>query len=404
MASELYAARSDFANFGSSLASIQQNAMDDQISNNAALQNYSNVSAQLKASIPSSFGDIAFGAYELLGQGKDLISRFSKVKDAVAAAPDALKAALVKGGNKLGARVEQAKTLATETGAELQSTAGELASKATDITQRGVTTATGAVSEVKAAATGAASEVQAAATGAASEVQAAAEGGAREVQAAAAGAEIPKFKLPENVKKPTSFGLADTTQPENIRQQAIRLIDPEQAEIAASAYLKPSEGIANLQAEGGAALTNVLGSSQEAVTRVAAAGQETAANLVGAGQKAASTVATTLESTVAKGGALANEAVTAGAQAGSKVASTLQGAGGAAVDIAKGAAADVAETAVEASATLLPVIGEVAAVALGGVQLYEGFKDLFDHPSAAKPVTVPLPSVASIAQGFQSGI
>ena len=118
MASELFAARSDFSNFGSSLAAIQQNATDDQISNNSALQNYGNVSAQLQASIPSSFGDIAFGAYELLGQGKDLLSRISAVKDAVAAAPDAIKAALVKGGNNLGARVDQATELATNTANE----------------------------------------------------------------------------------------------------------------------------------------------------------------------------------------------------------------------------------------------------------------------------------------------
>ena len=347
--------------------------MDDKIANNAALQNYGNVSAQLKASIPSSFGDIAFGAYELLGQGKDLIARFSKVKDAVTAAPDALKAALVKGGNKLGARIEQAKTLVAETGAELKTTAEGL-----------ITTGASTVDKLNAVATGAAGEIKAAAEGGVSEIKAAAEGGVPE---------IPKFRLPENVKKPTSLGLADTTQPENIRQEAIRAIDPEQAEIVANAYVKPVETIQSLQAEGGNVLKTALGGAQEGAARA-----------VGAGQEAASTVATTLESTVAKGGALANEAVTAGTEAGSKVASTLQGAASTAGDIVKAGVADVAETAVEASSALLPVIGEVTAVALGGVQLYEGFKDLFDHPSAAKPVTVPLPSVANIGQGFQSGI
>jgi hypothetical protein len=154
MASELFAARSDFASLGSSLASVQQNAMADQISNNAAIQNYGNVSAQLKASIPSSFGDIAFGAYELLGQGKDLLGRISKVKDAVAAAPDALKAALVKGGNKLGARGDELKSLVSETTDTLKTTGDALKTAATGGAEQLQTLATGGLSELRTAATG----------------------------------------------------------------------------------------------------------------------------------------------------------------------------------------------------------------------------------------------------------
>ena len=74
----------------------------------------------------------------------------------------------------------------------------------------------------------------------------------------------------------------------------------------------------------------------------------------------------------------------------------------AALDVAKGAATDVTESLVEASSAVIPVVGEVAGIALAGYQIYEGFKDLFTHPSAPTPVAVP--TVANISQSFQSGI
>jgi hypothetical protein len=384
MASELFAARSDFASLGSSLASVQQNAMADQISNNAAIQNYNNVSAQLKASIPSGFGDIAFGAYELLGQGKDLVGRLSKVKDAVAAAPDALKAALVKGGNKLGARGGELKSLVSDTTDTLKTTGDAL----------------------KTAATGGAEQLQTLATGGLSELRTAATGGLENVMASGrttletvpdiAPTEVP-FSLPLATKRPTGSSFADTLQPENIIQSSMREIDPEMTPVADLGYLKTPEDISSmvsgLQSEGGAALTNILGVPEQIGGRIA-----------GAGQEVATTLASTAASTAAKGGAVVTDLASAGTGAATKAASTLQEAGGAAADIVKGAAGDVAETAIEASSTLLPVVGEVTAVALGAYQLYEGFKDLFSHPSAAAPVTVAMPTVANIGQGFQSGI
>jgi hypothetical protein len=74
----------------------------------------------------------------------------------------------------------------------------------------------------------------------------------------------------------------------------------------------------------------------------------------------------------------------------------------AALDVAKGAATDVTESLAEASTAVIPVVGEVAGIALAGYQIYEGFKDLFTHPSAPTPVAVP--TVANISQSFQSGI
>jgi hypothetical protein len=75
---------------------------------------------------------------------------------------------------------------------------------------------------------------------------------------------------------------------------------------------------------------------------------------------------------------------------------------GAAVNVAKGAASDVAESVAEASSAVIPIVGEVAGIGLAGYQIYEGFKDLFTHPSAPTPISVP--TVANISQGFQSGV
>ena len=560
MASELFAARSDFSNFGSSLAAIQQNATDDQISNNAALQNYSNISAQLQASIPSSFGDIAFGAFELLGQGKELFSRISAVKNAVAAAPDAIKAALVKGGNNLGARVKEAETLATDTTTELRTTGTELLNTANDITNRGVeviggaatelqTTVNTAANETRAAVTGAANQATEVVTGAANTIQETintaateltANTAAQELQSTArnaitnAGTELQSSAsnaassaasgfspftpysraelrsaaggvqpetivpdIPEALETPLTQTISRTTisntlsaarnpqqllldsDPENLGgvgrgflysrgglepnvftgasytapvrvlptmpEARVALPDVEMSEFArpvppattlrqtdAPSFLRgdvagaPEDTIQpviqNLQAQGGVALevaqqgaqraavvaqnaaTEVVGGGQRAANEVVNLGQRAASEVVNNGQRAANEVVDTLAQTSARTGALADEALVAGGGAAQKVVDTITNAATSGSKILTGATADVAETAAEIGSTILPVIGEVTAIALGGYQIYEGFKDLFDHPSAAKPVTVAVPTVANIGQGFQSGI
>ena len=577
MASELFAARSDFSNFGSSLAAIQQNATDDQISNNAALQNYSNISAQLQASIPSSFGDIAFGAFELLGQGKELFSRISAVKNAVAAAPDAIKAALVKGGNNLGARVKEAETLATDTTTELRTTGTELLNTANDITNRGVeviggaatelqTTVNTAANETRAAVTGAANQATEVVTGAANTIQETintiadelpatvtriadelpatvtntVSNAAQELQSTArnaitnAGTELQSSAsnaassaasgfspftpysraelrsaaggvqpetivpdIPEALETPLTQTISRTTisntlsaarnpqqllldsDPENLGgvgrgflysrgglepnvftgasytapvrvlptmpEARVALPDVEMSEFArpvppattlrqtdAPSFLRgdvagaPEDTIQpviqNLQAQGGVALevaqqgaqraavvaqnaaTEVVGGGQRAANEVVNLGQRAASEVVNNGQRAANEVVDTLAQTSARTGALADEALVAGGGAAQKVVDTITNAATSGSKILTGATADVAETAAEIGSTILPVIGEVTAIALGGYQIYEGFKDLFDHPSAAKPVTVAVPTVANIGQGFQSGI
>jgi len=435
MASELYNARSNFSNLGSSLQSIQQNALDDQMSNNAALQNYNSVSAQLKASIPSSFGELAFGAYEFLGQGKDLLGRLSKIKSDIAAAPDAIKASLVKGGNRLGASLEEGKNIISGSAADLKQTASQLTETAKDITNRGVKTAGDVSEEIKNTANDLGGNVRQQIPTSTELLEsefreyspgryispsgriappppAISEG----ITASLETEGLPKFTLPETVKRPTTAGFADSLQPENIRQQALRMVEPEEAEVAASSYLKPVEEfnplVESMQRGDfmrGLTPESLITRPDEAILPTRLAGlQEGAstglANISAAGKGAQQAVTTSLESATQKGGALANEALTTASESAGKVASTLSGAATAATDVGKAALGGIAETAAEVSSSFLPIVGEVTAVALGGVQIYEGFKDLFDHPSIAKPVTVAMPSTANIAQGFQSGI
>jgi len=378
-------AKSDFGNLGASLSSIQQNAIDDQIANNSSVQNYNNVTAQLKASIPSGFGEAIFGAYELLGQGKSLISRVSKVVSDVKKAPQAVKDSLVNAKNNLGASFEEAKNVVTGGVEELQQAGNEALAKAKDITNQGLNVAQETTENVLTAGREALGPSNALLNLTQPEIA------VPEI----AVPELPSFSLPLASKRPTGVSLADTIAPENIRQAGLREIDPEEA---FGPIFNPNlrsyvPEISNISS---AKTSIVSGLQEEASSGVS--------NILGAGKGAQQAVATTLANTTAKGGALANEAITDVTNIAGKATSTISDVAGGVVDVAKATATGLAETGAEVASTFLPIVGEVTAIGLGAVQLYEGFKDLFDHPSASKPVTVPMPQIANIAQGFQSGI
>ena len=134
-----------------------------------------------------------------------------------------------------------------------------------------------------------------------------------------------------------------------------------------------------------------LGGATDAAGQLLSSVQGTGAKVITSLQQSADQALTAGRSAVA-----ATQDVISGAvKTGSEAASS-------ALAIAKGGASDVAEGLGEASAAVIPVIGEVAGIGLAGYQIYEGFKDLFTHPSAPAPIAVP--SVANISQGFQAGI
>ncbi len=125
-------------------------------------------------------------------------------------------------------------------------------------------------------------------------------------------------------------------------------------------------------------------------------------NLINAAQETGGRVITSLSQSASKGAQIAQDVVSNTQNLVGGAIKTGSETATAALDVAKGAATDVTEGLAEASTAVIPVIGEIAGIGLAGYQIYEGFKDLFTHPSAPTPVAVP--TVANISQGFQSGI
>jgi len=119
-------------------------------------------------------------------------------------------------------------------------------------------------------------------------------------------------------------------------------------------------------------------------------------------QETGGRVITSLSQTADQGLTAAKAALTTTQDIASGAVKTGTEAVGAALDVAKGAASDVATGVAEASTAVIPIIGEVTGIGLAGYQIYEGFKDLFTHPTAPTPIAVP--SIANISQGFQSGV
>ena len=464
-------AKTDFSNLGASLSSIQQNALDDQIANNSSMQSYNNITAQLKASIPSGFGEVTFGAYELLGQGKELFSRVSKVVSDVQKAPQAVKDALVKGKNSLGASLEEGKNIVTGGVADLQQVGTEALQTAKDITNTSLNvtinsegrfvTPSGRVAPPPPSERDLNQNLPEAPTQQSSQdilnsltpeenrmspsdvydrlfgTQNVPELRVPDLPVP----EVPRFSLPLATKRPTTSGLADTMAPENVRQTALRAIDPEETIGPAFATnLQSFQGMPSLTGvdiPGMPSLTGVdipgvsstagdflrgltpeslvtrpgegiLPVGQSELSTTVTGLQEEASsgitNLLATGGGVKEAVATTLSNTADRGGALASDLITAGSNTATKVTSTLSDIATAGTDLAKGVATTVAETGAEVASAFLPIVGEVTAIGLGAMQVYEGFKDLFDHPSASKPVSVPMPQITNIAQGFQSGI
>jgi hypothetical protein len=129
-----------------------------------------------------------------------------------------------------------------------------------------------------------------------------------------------------------------------------------------------------------------------------------AGNMLNAAQETGSRVITSLSESAARGTQAAQGALSATQDLVSGAAKTASDVGSAALDIGKAAVSDVSEGIAEASLAVLPVVGEVAGIGLAAYQIYDGFRDLFTHPSASAPTPIAVPTVANISSGFQSGI
>jgi len=171
MASDLSLQRSNFGNLGSVLASLQQGATNDETMNIQANTQYLDIQAQLKGVAQSGFGDLAFGAYELLGQSKALYGRFNTAKESIAKLPDALKATLQKGADKQVQNYEDLKSVGQRAVAGGEDLVNETRSGAEALAQSARDAAAGIESTVRETAAGIESTVRETATSVESNVR-----------------------------------------------------------------------------------------------------------------------------------------------------------------------------------------------------------------------------------------
>jgi len=150
--------------------------------------------------------------------------------------------------------------------------------------------------------------------------------------------------------------------------------------------------------------SQVQGVAQRTGEQLQSAVEQTGAQLERAGQRVGAQIQTSLEEVQSRGGAVVNQGQELVSQTASKAGALVSDTTQALQDVGTKVLADATETAVEVAASVLPVVGEVAEVAMGAFQIYEGFKDLFHGPTAAPPPPTIVPQVANIASSFQSGI
>jgi hypothetical protein len=512
--------KSNYASFGSALDNIDQNNMDDQISNNLSLQNYASAQLQSQLAIPGSFGEIAFGGYELLGQGKELFKRFSAVKDDIQKLPDAAKALLEKGGNKLGARVEELKSLATGTKGDLEQTLLDTKENLTktlvngsdtiksginktietgqqglnDVLSEGqkgadnlLKTGENVISEGKQnldeftstpklsflqGGAGAEEDIIGVAPKPVQLPQGPVETGPPSTRQRATNIarqnELDEYKSTDALERPIVSRTITTRAPTTDigRSQSLMEVSDEfplheqlsglttgtdfsvfsetsvNKIVMSAGTDNPFASLAKTKAAsfgGDIDYSTIIGSGKASlgglgvpvmpglpevpkipelppmpelpavpkipsITPVVEQAKSAAQDFLNTGQNAASNVKTTLNSVVESIKTTGTDVFNSAAQGLERGGAVVKNAISSAADIGKGALGDLADLGEEAASIAVPILGEGVGLALGVTQLYEGFKDLFDHPSAAPPVTVPIPQIARISQSFQSGI
>ena len=421
----LLTARSDFSNFGGSLASIQENAVDVASSNQESNTFYQSLSNQIETaglmegipSVPAIIG-AGYGIYKsvkTLGSLKDTVAK--GVSDAVDLAKSG--ASDLKGvAEKFVAQAQEGVSATTEAissaantvrseatnlASTVQTEVGNVANTARDVAEGVVSTAQqGVESAVNSVRTGVENvstsvaetvsqsvpAIETSIGGALPKVsasfQSASEAilpsGSTTAQLASGGAE-----LGENVSDVlhTYSGFTSALKPQISFGQSVSnffgfgskapiTMTPLNAPVAqqASAVSENiSSGIENVAGRATQGVETTLASTEKSVSNVASKLSSGVENVVGEGSKVLSTagdVVGGLTSTVGEG-----------VETATKLAVGLS-------DIA------------------LPVIGEIGLAGLGIFSAIKGFEDLFSHPKA--PTVAPVPVVANISQSFQSGI
>jgi hypothetical protein len=457
-------ARSDFSNFGSSLAAVQENAVDVASSNEQTETFYKSVSAQMTATgliegFPSVASSISAGmglykSIKRLGDIKPLVDRgLGEGRDLLqSGASDLLKTAktglgqLETGVNNIRDRVNVlGDTITAETaGVEdtVRASAGRilnsvetsgqsvLASVQDEAANAVVSVESGA-RELGSFVRGVAEHPLAPATfeTAPAATAAAAEDSIQPI-AQAASAET-RFSLAPAVKRPTTATSATPVANEPAPQQTLTELEPEEPIMIDLGYLKedtraltrgnmaglestnPIDTINGLMTGYGdlsASLRPTLGGFGQRVmsffggqsSSAQSAVSSAANNIAGAGRQA---VTTTMDTATTEASGIVDRAASAVrnvAGAGEGVVSSAVETGSALAGTAVEAGETAAKLAVGLGDIAIPVIGEIGLIGVGVYSAIQGFEDLFSRPAA--PKVAPVPVVSNISQSFQSGI
>ena len=392
----LNTARNQSASFGSAIANLEQNAIDDKNSNLQASEIFKQtVSESLTDSRIQGPISIAFGGYELAKQVPELVGRLKAAAAKAKELPSELTDIAKTTAGKLQGRVQEgqdllgvAKEKMTGILGDAQTQVGDLATQVGETAGEMVGGLTSKLGALQTQVGETAGEMVGGLTSKLSEVS------------------LPE--LPSLAETGSSFfskvsglfggGVKNTLTPATNAQDLIMDLDPESLGAGARGFIT-----------GGRNLPSISGLGEQ----LSGASNAAAGSVLDAAKQAGGSVITSLgqageEGLSAARGALSGVSSSVGDIASDIAGKTLSTAGelaSAGGDIIKGGIADLAEGAGEAALAAVPVVGEVAAIGFAGYQLYEGFKDLFTHPKPmAAPTPIAIPTIANISQSFQSGV
>jgi len=392
----LNTARNQSASFGSAIANLEQNAIDDKNSNLQASEIF-------KQTVNQSLTDtriqgpisIAFGGYELAKQVPELVGRLKAAAAKAKELPSELTDIAKTTAGKLQGRVQEGQDLLGVAKEKMTGTLGDLQSQVSDLTTKVGETA----GEMVGGLTSKLGALQTQVGETAGEM-------VGNITSKLSDVSLPE--LPSLAETGSSFfsklggifggGVKNTLQPATSAQDMIMDLDPESLGPAARGFIMGGRNLPSVSSLGeqlsgasNAAAGSVLDAAKQAggsvITSLSQAGEEGLSSGMSAARGALSSVSDIASDVAGKTLSTAGELASAGG------------------DIVRGGIADLAEGAGEAALAAVPVVGEVAAIGFAGYQLIEGIKDLFNKPKMEMaPTPVAIPTIANISQSFQSGV
>ena len=390
----LNSARSQAASFGSSMANLEQNAIDDKNSNLQASEIFKQtVNQTLTDSRVQGPISIAFGGYELAKQVPELVGRLKAAAAKAKELPSELTDIAKTTAGKLQGRVQEGQELLGVAKEKITGTLGDLQTQVGDLTTQVGETAGGIVGGLTSKLGGLQTQLGETA-------------GEMVGNVTSKLSDVSLPELPSLADTGSSFfskfglfggGVKNTLQPATNAQDMIMDLDPESLGAGARGFITGGRNLPSISGLG----EQLSGASNAAAGSVLSAAKEAGGSVITslsqAGEEGMSAARGALSGVSSSVGDIASDIAGKTVSAAGELAS----AGG---DIIKGGISDLAEGASEAALAAVPVIGEISAVGFAGYQLFEGFKDLFNKPKMIAPTPIAVPTIATISQSFQSGV